>query len=52
MTYSYYSSGTMIYCKDKSLKELFENISANEIGERDKYLTSNDNLKKSNSVCN
>ncbi len=37
ITHSIYSLGTMIYCKDESLKELFENICyTNEIGERDK----------------
>ena len=37
VTHSYYSLGTMIYCKDESLKELFESISnTTDIGERDK----------------
>lgn len=37
MTHSYYSLGTLIYCKDDSLKELFENVcDTNTIGERDK----------------
>lgn len=37
ITHSYYSLGTLIYCKDESLQELFNNIcSTNEIGERDK----------------
>ncbi|WP_105617295.1 AraC family transcriptional regulator [Vallitalea okinawensis] len=36
-THSYYSLGTMIYCKDESLKELFENIcDTDDIGKRDK----------------
>lgn len=37
ITHSYYSLGTLIYCKDESLKELYENIcDTKEIGERDK----------------
>jgi len=37
MIHSYYSLGTLIYCKDESIKELFDNIcDTNGIGERDK----------------
>ncbi|MGF7060274.1 helix-turn-helix domain-containing protein [Brassicibacter mesophilus] len=37
VTHSYYSLGTLVYCKDESLKELFESIcDTSEIGERDK----------------
>lgn len=37
MAHSYFSLGTMVYCKDESVKELFESINvADEIGERDK----------------
>lgn len=36
-THSYYSLGTMIYCKDQSLKELFEEVcGTDKIGDRDK----------------
>ncbi len=35
--HSYYSLGTMMYCKDESLKEMFDNVSnTKEIGQRDK----------------
>jgi AraC-like DNA-binding protein len=35
--HSYFSLGTMVYCKDESVRELFESINvADEIGERDK----------------
>ena len=35
--HSYFSLGTMMYCKDESVREIFESINvADEIGERDK----------------
>ena len=36
ITHSYFSLGTMVYCKDESVREIFESINAdNEMGERD-----------------
>ncbi|MDT8717477.1 helix-turn-helix transcriptional regulator [Clostridium sp. 19966] len=35
--HSYFSLGTMVYCRDESVKEIFESIGAHgELGERDK----------------
>lgn len=37
MIHSYYSLGTLIYCDDESIKEVFEDVcKSGEIGERDK----------------
>lgn len=36
-THSYFSLGTMIYCKDESVREMFESMSGScDLGERDK----------------
>lgn len=35
IAYSYYSLGTMVYCKDESLKEIFEDMC--QLGEKDKF---------------
>jgi len=37
ITHSYFSLGTMVYCKDESVREIFESINVDdEIGERDR----------------